>query len=316
MNDRPPIAYGRMNSTNVDDRTCQFYRQSVLDRAPNSRDDKELGMIWIDDAIESIILLLEDRGQLDNTFILFQMDHGVEGKSSLFEPGVRIAQFIHYPDGWGKGGQSFGGLVSTVDIGPTMLEIAGISSSYFMDGESWYSAVTDPLHPFDWENDRCLVFELGFDRAIRCGCNKFLFIGDTEDSSTVDTASRLGYTLRFENMYNLCDNEDIPEENGEELLGVDMELYNSMVDHLDCHLDKTDSSMSPDYSTKCWSWPQDVGDVIGVGGGSGGDTPCEDSDLAFEVRNGRLQTCQWVARNSNRRCRDFGEYCLDTCNLC
>jgi arylsulfatase A-like enzyme len=36
-------------------------------------------------------------GELDKTSILFQMDHGVEGKGSLFETGARIAQFIHYP---------------------------------------------------------------------------------------------------------------------------------------------------------------------------------------------------------------------------
>ena len=57
------------------------------------------------------------------------MDHGTPGKGLLFETGVRIAQFIHYPAMFGTDGIKFDGMVSTIDIGPSMLHLAGIDIS-------------------------------------------------------------------------------------------------------------------------------------------------------------------------------------------
>ena len=90
---------------------------------------------------------------MDNTFILFQMDHGQEGKGSMYEPGLRIAQFIHYPDAFGTNGMSFDGLVSTIDIGPTMLSHVRIDDCYPMDGESWEEVVANSSS-HDW-TQRC-----------------------------------------------------------------------------------------------------------------------------------------------------------------
>jgi hypothetical protein len=61
---------------------------SVLDRA-TSNDEKELGMIWIDESIGSILAALDTNNQLENIFFLFQMDHGQEGKGGFYEPGFR-----------------------------------------------------------------------------------------------------------------------------------------------------------------------------------------------------------------------------------
>ena len=70
-----------------------------------------------------------DNGKLEDTVIIFQMDHGVPGKGLLFENGVRIAQFVHYPKMFGTNGIKFDGMVSTIDIGPSMLHLAGINIS-------------------------------------------------------------------------------------------------------------------------------------------------------------------------------------------
>lgn len=238
---KPPISYGRMgNSPNDDD--CSIYRRTVLNRA-DTNDDHELGMIWIDDGIESIIELLEDKGQLNNTFILFQMDHGEEGKTSLYEPGIRLAQFIHYPDAFGTSGTTYDGLVSTIDIGPTMLDYAGITNHYPMDGQSWAGVVENNVTA----PDRCLIFELDKDRAIRCGCNKFINIGTR--SNTEDFATSLSYTLATDNLFDLCSGSNVPEQDG--TLITDTTLLSSMNNILGCHLAKTDPSQTPDYMTSC-----------------------------------------------------------------
>ena len=252
---KPHIGYGRMAGT-VDDVDCSAYRETVMERA-ETNDDKELGMIWIDDAIESILEMLTHYGQLDNTFFLFQMDHGQEGKGSLYEPGVRIAQFIHYPNGWGGANQlgtTFDGLVSTIDIGPTMLEIAGLKDQHYeMDGESWLTALQDEEEYRYWTEDRCLFFEMDNDRAVRCGCHKFMTI-DAGSSGTWDKANNMGYTLAGDNLFDLCsDDSSVLEFDGTVLVSNSFNdgLVTDMINRIDCHNVKTNPSDTPDYQTSC-----------------------------------------------------------------
>lgn len=195
--------------------SCAAYRQSILDRAAGT-DNQALGSIWVDDAVGAILKALEATNQLDNTFFLFQMDHGYEGKNSMFEPGNRLAQFIHYPDGFGTSGRSFGGLVSTIDIAPTILDFAGVDQSaaagyYLMDGLSWKHAVTDDYGDEStlsvWRDERCLAFELGQDRAIRCGCDKYLQLNDLT-SSEIQVYDSNGIWQDSEMLHQLCDGSD------------------------------------------------------------------------------------------------------------
>jgi hypothetical protein len=52
-----------------------------------------------------------------------------------------MAQFVNYPDQFAAG-STFDGIVSTIDIGPTILDIAGIQQPYDMDGKAWASAMS------------------------------------------------------------------------------------------------------------------------------------------------------------------------------
>lgn len=78
---------------------CMAYRETVKTRAAGSDTDDDLGSIWVDDAIGAVYKALESTGQLEDTFILFQLDHGKAEKDKIWEGGVRIPQFIHYPNG-------------------------------------------------------------------------------------------------------------------------------------------------------------------------------------------------------------------------
>ena len=79
--------------------TCMAYRETVKTRANGSTSNADLGAIWVDDAIGAVYKALERTGQLENTFILFQLDHGLAEKDTIWEGGIRIPQFIHYPAG-------------------------------------------------------------------------------------------------------------------------------------------------------------------------------------------------------------------------
>ena len=134
---RPPfIPFGM--TADYNDKDCSKYRQSVLDRARLNGvedDDKMVGSIWVDDSIGSLLQTLEDKNILNNTFILFQLDHGESGKGSLFEGGSKIVQFIHYPDLFitnqiqSQNQNKYDGLVSTIDIVPTILDIINTNTN-------------------------------------------------------------------------------------------------------------------------------------------------------------------------------------------
>lgn len=225
---------------------CEAYRQTILDRADGDTSNQMLGNIWVDDTVGALLQKLEDVGQLDNTFFLFQLDHGQEGKGTLYEPGVRIAQFIHYPDEIRRG-STFSGLVSTIDIGPTVADYAGITTRsrgwYDMDGESWKSR-------FERNNpgDRCVVSELEEDRTVVCECEKVLQI-NTSNSNTQSRSRRFG-TAREGNL-QLCDNRgnyitspaSTPEANN----AANSAGYNQLDTILDCHNDATHPNQTPRY---------------------------------------------------------------------
>lgn len=179
---------------------CADYRQSVIDRS-NSEDD--YGPIWLDDGVGALLQALETKGILDNTIFLFQMDHGMDLKGTIAEGGTRIPQFIHYPAGI-SAGTKLNVPVSTIDIGPTMFDFAGITPSYTLDGYSWKKALESSEQEVFLKDGRCLFFEIERDRAARCGCYKYLSIFDINDSTTALRGGRRGLDVDYTNFYDLC----------------------------------------------------------------------------------------------------------------
>ena len=99
----------------------------------------------IDDQIGEIIKLLKDRGEWDNTVILFTSDHGeMNGdygliyKENFLNGSLRIPLLISTPEmrAEGRGGVVSGALVELMDIGPTLAEIAGNCLDYPQFGQS------------------------------------------------------------------------------------------------------------------------------------------------------------------------------------
>jgi len=227
--------------------SCEQYRQTVIDRASGATDNNKVGSIWVDDAIGALLTALEDSDQLENTFFLFQMDHGQEGKGTLWEPGVRLAQFVHYPNGDFGPNAQFHGMISTIDIAPTILDYAGVDGTayYEMDGISWRNAVEKNLAETVWNSNRCLFHEIEYDRSVRCGCYKYMEL-DTDGTTYSRGSNRYGLDADTRVLFNLCDDEnnegsydiinnaetnDIKEELPSKVLELDQELQ--------CHLEKT-----------------------------------------------------------------------------
>ena len=230
-------------------RGCEAYRQSILDRAQGDTSNRVLGSIWVDDAVGALLTHLERIGELGNTIFLFQMDHGREGKGSLYEPGIRIAQFVHYPNHIAPG-SSYNGLVSTIDIAPTIAAYVGIGATspgwYPMDGRSWKHLVEQRV-----VYDRCLVTELDQDRAVVCRCSKSLEIGNLDVSRTSRRSENLG--LAGDGYYELCDNGVYRTSPSTSSPEVASEFYANTaamerVDALQtCHVQMTQPNVNPVY---------------------------------------------------------------------
>lgn len=96
---------------------------------------------FIDYQIGRIIAALEERGQLDNTLIVFTSDHGeflgdynCFGKRSMLDVAARIPFIVRYPQRFAQG-QTCRAMVSLVDVMPTLLAAAGVSTkSLDLDG--------------------------------------------------------------------------------------------------------------------------------------------------------------------------------------
>ena len=84
------------------------------------------GMIMLDDQIGAVLRRLEARGMLDNTIVIYTADHGVPGKGSCHHIGVHMPFVLSWPAQI-PAGQVHKGLLSYVDMVPTLLEAAGTS---------------------------------------------------------------------------------------------------------------------------------------------------------------------------------------------
>jgi choline-sulfatase len=106
----------------------------------------------VDEQIGRILEVLEKRGMLDETLVVFTSDHGdmtgdqhLWRKSYAYEPSARIPMLMRWPGGLlsAKRGQVFHQPVELRDLLPTFLEAAGSEPTRPIDGRSLLGLVRD-----------------------------------------------------------------------------------------------------------------------------------------------------------------------------
>ncbi len=105
-----------------------------------------LGEIMAADAMLGVMVdELEKAGQLDNTIIIVSGDHGIpgvpRGKTNCYDLATRVSMMIRWP-GTIKPGRVVEDYISVMDVGPTLLEIAGAESITDADGRSFLKQLT------------------------------------------------------------------------------------------------------------------------------------------------------------------------------
>jgi len=103
----------------------------------------------IDAQIGHIVAMLEERGMLEDTIVIFTCDHGdnlgdheLMYKWVMTDQAVRIPMIIRLP-GALRAGEIDAGLFSQIDIGPTLLDMLGLPIPDRLDGRSNLSRIFD-----------------------------------------------------------------------------------------------------------------------------------------------------------------------------
>jgi N-sulfoglucosamine sulfohydrolase len=107
-----------------------------------------LGEVQAADAMLGVMLAeLEAAGELDNTLVILSGDNGIpgipRGKTNCYDLSVRAPMMARLPHTIPPG-RRVEDFVSTMDIGPTLLELAGLPVPADMDARSFMKQLTSP----------------------------------------------------------------------------------------------------------------------------------------------------------------------------
>jgi len=106
-----------------------------------SRMDRHIGIMMAE---------LEHRKLLENTVIIFLSDNGMpfpRAKGTLYDAGIQTPLIISWKGKINSGSTHANGLISTIDLAPTILDLAGIAAPENMYGKSFSGILFNPSLP-------------------------------------------------------------------------------------------------------------------------------------------------------------------------
>ena len=175
--------------------------------------------------LEQVLEMVDNHGLKNNTLFAYAADHGITGKYSVSEPGLRVPLVIRWPGNIAPQSTSET-LLSLIDVLPTFLDIAGANVPEELDGKSFYTTLkgnTEIVHEYVYgistrQNiQKCTVFP---SRMIRG--QQFKFIRNYNSVDVV--ASNLGENPYINAFLEIGANK-FPTVPYEELYDLDADPY-------------------------------------------------------------------------------------------
>jgi len=119
----------------------------------------------VDDSVGRIVGRLRETGRLDDTIVIFTSDngfalgeHGRVDKRTAYEESIRVPLIVRYPP-QARPGAVIGGMVLSLDLAPSILDLCGVPPLPDADGRSWAALLagdvadwrTSFLYQYDYE---------------------------------------------------------------------------------------------------------------------------------------------------------------------
>lgn len=177
----------------------------------------------IDEKIGEILQTLDEQGYLENAVVIFTSDHGDcltdhghSQKWTMYDTIVRVPTIVWSP-GEAQPGRRIAGLCQLMDIGPTVLELAGVTPPETMQAESLMPA----LNGDDWagrdyvfaEHPADGIYEGPYMTMVRNNNWKLVHFVDTDEGQLFDLGNDPD---EFNNLWNTAE----AAEHKRELLDV------------------------------------------------------------------------------------------------
>ena len=103
----------------------------------------------MDYQVGRVLERLEQQGLAENTIVIWTTDHGdglPRAKRELYDSGIRVPMIIRWPEKYRpehlKPGDLDSGLISFVDLAPTILQMAGVEAPEYLQGKNFLESET------------------------------------------------------------------------------------------------------------------------------------------------------------------------------
>lgn len=169
QDEQPFFLYLAYNAPHFPVQPPKEWLDRVKERSPElpERRAKLVAFIeHLDHRIGEVVKALKESGQYENTLIIFTGDNGGhlpdlanngplrDGKQSMYEGGLRVPTFVIWP-GRIKAGTSTTQVNLSMDIYPTLLDLAGVPLNHAIEGRSFLNTL---LGKTPTEEERVLYF--------------------------------------------------------------------------------------------------------------------------------------------------------------
>lgn len=167
-------------------------------------------LMAIDDGLGEMLETLEKNGKLDNTIVVFTSDHGYwygehglsEERRLAYEEAIRIPMLIRYPQTI-KPGTKADQMVLSIDLAPTLLELAGVTPDDSLQGMSLAPIMNNTVtewrdaYLIEYYSDTVFerIFKMGY-KAVRTERYKYIHYLDLEGMDELYDLQQDPYELK------------------------------------------------------------------------------------------------------------------------
>ncbi|MBJ7353822.1 MAG: sulfatase [Thermoleophilaceae bacterium] len=143
----------------------------------------------LDQGVGAVLNALDENNLNDNTLVILTTDHGLAfpgAKCTMFDRGLGVMLMLRGPGGF-SGGRVIDGMVSHLDLFPTICELAGIDEPAWLEGSSLTPLVNGRSDSIHEELFAEVTYHAAYEpqRAVRTARYKYVRRFDQEHSGPV-----------------------------------------------------------------------------------------------------------------------------------